>query len=398
MEKRGNFKTKRRKEGFVILLVIIPCILVLGMAAMFVAGISGQYTGVNSKNNSAGGDQIAYNDQVDCSGVANVPSKYMSWVKDAASKYLGGDDALLIALVQNESGWDPHAKNISSSTHAVGLGQFQPGSARGWPEFVGGDDKHGMVWPTGKVYDGMPPADDTRFDAKRSIYAAAHYLSSTAKLHNGDYFMGYEKNYHGGSYGATARKKMEEYYAKVRKGCTVLFGAADGNATGVVRVDTRYITFRSADIRMMPQAAQDFNAMAEDFNRISGRKLDIVSMFRSRAQQISMCGTVVNGRCSRSSEVAPPGKSMHEAGLAVDIGLATSGRARSSQGLTRAQYEQFKAAASRHRFAVNNGSGGRYGVSESWHFDYIGLKDKYWYGPTLANAIKSANGSPSNAS
>lgn len=386
----------KRNRGIILIIVPIICLLVIILALLFVAALSGQFTGLNSGAGGAGDGEpsSAIGNAMECSGVANVPVRYMDWVKDAARIHLGGDEALLISLIQNESSWNPAAKNISKTTHAVGLGQFQPATARGWPEFVGGDDKHGKDWPNGYVYDGNPPSNDARFDAKRSIYASAHYLSNTSRLHGGDYLMGYEKNYHGGSYGPTARKNLETIYNKVKKGCIILPSSIPnvaGGSCGVTKVNTANVTYRSADMMLMPQAAADFNNMAEDFYKTTKKKLDIVSMFRSRADQISMCGRVVNGRCTNNRWAAPPGNSLHEAGLAVDIGLQASGNAKSSSGLNSSQYSQFKAIAVRHRFAVNSGSRGVFGAGESWHFDYVGLKDRFWYGqPKMANAIRAA--------
>lgn len=123
--------------------------------------------------------------------------QYLVWVKDAASKYLGGDEAILVALIQTESSWNP--KNGAPTSSARGLGQFIDGSARGWPELTGGDDKHGLIWPGGKIYD-KPTfeshPDDARYDAKRSIYAAAHYFGLSMERYNNDPVQAYMKGYH----------------------------------------------------------------------------------------------------------------------------------------------------------------------------------------------------------
>jgi hypothetical protein len=120
-------------------------------------------------------------------------NSYQPWITDAANKYLGGDQAALISMISVESSWNP---NATYQGHATGLGQFEPGTAGSYPEFVGGDDKHGTVWPSGTVYNpstGHP--DDARFDPKRSIYASAHLLSGMIGKY-GDLETAYEKGYH----------------------------------------------------------------------------------------------------------------------------------------------------------------------------------------------------------
>ncbi|MDO8650100.1 MAG: transglycosylase SLT domain-containing protein [Candidatus Berkelbacteria bacterium] len=136
---------------------------------------------------------------INCAGSIDYVKdpQYLVWVKDAASKYLGGDEAILIALIQAESSWNPQAGAPTSS--ARGLGQFIDDSARGWPEFTGGDDKRGTIWPGGKIYD-KPTfeshPDDARYDAKRSIYAAAHYFGLNMEKYNNDPIQAYMKGYH----------------------------------------------------------------------------------------------------------------------------------------------------------------------------------------------------------
>lgn len=224
----NNFHNKnknQKKDGFVlVILVAVICSMLLVAVFLFSAILSGQFQGVNG--GGGGGTTLANGNTLDCSGAASVPADYMPWVKDAAKKYLKGDEALLIAVIQQESGWNPTEKNINEDkskgviTHAVGLGQFQPRTAKEWPEFAGGDDKNGTAWPAGVIYDGVPPSNDARFDPKRSIYAVAHYLYTSAKSQGGDYFLGYEKVYHGGASGPAARQTLETKYATIKKGCT----------------------------------------------------------------------------------------------------------------------------------------------------------------------------------
>jgi murein DD-endopeptidase MepM/ murein hydrolase activator NlpD len=120
---------------------------------------------------------------------------FLPWVSDAAAKYLRGDQAVLIALIQTESSWNPTAAAQGSS--AAGLGQFVTGTARGYKEFVGGDDKNGIIWPAGTVYDNPDEQPgDARFDPKRSIYAAAHKFGSDMQRHNHDPETAYIEGYH----------------------------------------------------------------------------------------------------------------------------------------------------------------------------------------------------------
>jgi hypothetical protein len=159
----------------------------------------------------------SYGNNYDCSGVVKIPPDQYQWVKDAAQKHLNGDEAALIALIQKESSWNPKAVNPEGPV--AGLGQFTPGTARGFPEFVGGDDKHGIVWPKGVIYDDpTPPPDDARFDPRRSIYGAAHLFSGCIKKYGG-FREGYEKCYYGGGEeGRKYSKILVEIYNKLING------------------------------------------------------------------------------------------------------------------------------------------------------------------------------------
>ncbi len=164
-------------------------------------------SGLAGTSNSGGGSTT------DCSGVASVPAEYLPYVKKAADSWMGGDQAALIAVIQHESGWRPNAKNSTSS--ASGLGQFLTSTAGGggFPEFTGGDDQHGTVWPAGTVYqDPQNHPDDARFEAKRAIFAAAHYLGRLMELpkNHGDIGLTYFNNYHGGGSFAVGSRPYEE--------------------------------------------------------------------------------------------------------------------------------------------------------------------------------------------
>lgn len=144
-------------------------------------------------------------------------------------------------------------------------------------------------------------------------------------------------------------------------------------ACGVIPVDkTNIIT--SADARLMPPAAADFNNLAAQYRQATGKKLYVSSMFRSREQQEQL-------KKDKPDLANAPGTSMHEAGLAFDISISQ---------MSDSDYETFKQLSLENNFAVNRGSGGRKGARESWHFDYTGLKSQgYWYGNVPA-AIEAA--------
>jgi len=123
-----------------------------------------------------------------------IKTEYLNWTNDASNLYLrdetakyfpGGQPvAILTALIKIESGWNPKAYNSSTAT---GLGQFITSTAKSRTEFVGGSKKGTLkTFPAGKIYDAKPPPDDdARFDAQRSIYAAAHYFKETINSTNG---------------------------------------------------------------------------------------------------------------------------------------------------------------------------------------------------------------------
>jgi cell wall-associated NlpC family hydrolase len=169
---------------------------------------------------------------VDCSGVASVPANYKPWVKEAADKWLGGDEAALIALIQVESAWKATAKNSTSS--ATGLGQFTYGTAsgvwngrkvgKGMPEFIGGSDGRGRTWSAGVVTN--PASDnDARLDPERAIFATAH-LFSTQLARYGNVREAYERGYHTYSNAEQERAakaagaRLQGIYDKIRQeGC-----------------------------------------------------------------------------------------------------------------------------------------------------------------------------------
>ncbi len=196
----------------------------------------------------AGTSTIAGGNTISCANVANVPSAYMPWVKDASGKWLGGDEAALIALIQLESSWDPknypkqriqEGKNKGQLiSEAAGLGQFLTSTARGMNEFSGGSDSKGKNWPAGELIHPNPEGapNDARFDPERSIYAAAHYMNQGKFLTRGLGEM-YEVHYHGGSTPSqnaaarAGRERLEKIYNQIKAdSCTEVASAASSDS------------------------------------------------------------------------------------------------------------------------------------------------------------------------
>jgi hypothetical protein len=65
--------------------------------------------------------------------------------------------------------------------------------------------------------------------------------------------------------------------------------------------------------RLHPKTRELFFAMAEEFGRSTGRPLNVTSGWRDSAKQAQLYRTLPKG------QAAPPGRSLHEFGLAIDI-------------------------------------------------------------------------------
>ena len=122
--------------------------------------------------------------------------------------------------------------------------------------------------------------------------------------------------------------------------------------------------------------------MANDWKRATGTKLAIMSMFRSREKQIDMY------RRDNRGIVARPGGSMHEAGLAIDVGFSQR-FPHHPQGMNPQEYETFKQIAKKYNFTAERSSNGNYNAKEAWHFNYRGTP--YYYGSSLKQGIEKAN-------
>ena len=377
---------KESKSGLCILGAIVFLLLGNIIFIIIVLSMAGYYRGALSGSGWLGksGDQ----NTVDCSGYAKLTSEQYGWVKEAAGRYLGGDEASLIALIQIESGWNPGAKNPGSS--AAGLGQFVTGTARGYPEFVGGNDKNGTVWSGGTVYDDPAShSDDARFDAKRSIFAAGHKFGGDVSRFGG-VGAGYEFGYHTHGNGSpevvaaaqAGRARLEEVYNNLTAngGCLVTSTSStpSGEACGVIPVDQTNTMMFSVDSRLMPPAANDYNKMAADYRQRTGQRLALSDMFRSRADQIRICNPAPDGHC-QNPNANRPGNSLHEAGLAFDV---------SQNNMTREDYNTLVSISSKYNWKVSRTTG--YGTYESWHFDYTGTQYSY---ANVGAAIDAANSS-----
>jgi soluble lytic murein transglycosylase-like protein len=87
---------------------------------------------------------------------ADPAQQYLAWIQDAAKQY-GISPAILFALLQTESGFDPNAVSHDSAGNpiAYGIAQFTPETAQAYGVNVN--------------------------DPQSSIYGAAHYLSDLFK-------------------------------------------------------------------------------------------------------------------------------------------------------------------------------------------------------------------------
>lgn len=166
------------------------------LATILKAGVEGPYQtdGTQSKLAPVG-------EMIDCSGT-KVPKRYLPWVKEGANRWVGGDQAALIAVITFESaGWQEKA---ISNTGAVGLGQFIAATARTKQEFKGlkiitvpradkskvrrVTDAEKNVFRTTYPYSG-------RLQPGPSILASAEYLKYALAAQGGDLYKAYLKVY-----------------------------------------------------------------------------------------------------------------------------------------------------------------------------------------------------------
>jgi len=170
---------------------------------------------------------------------------------------------------------------------------------------------------------------------------------------------------------------------------TLGIGCNSEGGCGLEEIDLTDVDLSGGTPKLMKGAAGQFNQMAKEFHSTTGSKLPITSMYRSHQQQVDLCGSVQpSGHCTNPN-ANPPGTSMHEAGLAFDARLECKGH---PNGLSKQSWNTLNQISKKYQWQLSNTSGGTYCARESWHYDYIGFKDKYWYGqPQITNAINAAN-------
>ncbi len=218
-----EYRNKKSKKSFALGCFLVALAILILLLLIIAAGIAARINGAIGENvfdrSSTNNGSATNASQTDCSKVANVPVQYKAWVADAASKWLGGDQAALIALIQIESGWRPDAKAPGST--AGGLGQFLASTAAGMEEFN---------------YN-----SNNRFDPQMSIYATAHYLNIQEKKYPGGLGDAYEFGYHGGrtpkekAAAHAARLRLEQVYNQILKDCVT-----NGTGTGNTQIHGQY--------------------------------------------------------------------------------------------------------------------------------------------------------------
>jgi len=212
-----------------VLFIGLGVLIVVALALLLVGSLIGGLGGGSRRSDLTFGRQseqieggpVIGTTASECNGPANA-RQYQALFAQAARTHLGDDQAMLLALIEQESGFNAKATNPKST--AAGMGQFTTDTARRYPEFVGGDDENGRVWPTGRVYeraDTQTTPDDARFDPERSIFGAAHLLSRHLKIPaiGGDLYKAYFFGYHGGG---NLKEKNPAAYEEGQRGATSL--------------------------------------------------------------------------------------------------------------------------------------------------------------------------------
>ncbi len=183
----------------------------------------------------------------DCPELSQVPQAYRQWVKEAADRWLHGDQAALIALISTESGWDRRAAPPAQyNSTAAGLGQFLTSTAQGRPEFAGGSDgtetwSAGQInqWAVGQQHN-PKYANDARYDPRRAIFAAAHYFSGPYNEYHGNITNAYAYGYHRGANSKnpnlrnaafTAGNRLNQKYLRIMRDCFKTTAPVTGTTT-----------------------------------------------------------------------------------------------------------------------------------------------------------------------
>lgn len=149
----------------------------------------------------AGATASATMQPIDCSG-AKIPKIYLPVIKQAAARYLDGDEAKLIAVISFES--DFSAADISN-TGAVGLGQWVVDD-KTWDAQKNGPFKGLLIkvvprvdrlhiTETEKQSFRVTYPQEGRLQPEPNILATAYDLKKDLKLKNGDFRLAYAEVY-----------------------------------------------------------------------------------------------------------------------------------------------------------------------------------------------------------
>ena len=116
----------------------------------------------------------------------------------------------------------------------------------------------------------------------------------------------------------------------------------------LVTIDSPYIIQRGPGMQLRPEANAAFHDLAQAFYGTFGKKLYLVSAYRShRIQQQLIDDGCPPSRCAR------PGTSEHQLGLAIDIHVGENGRQTNSMGNKDSVYYR-RLEQHAHRFGWHN--------------------------------------------
>ena len=212
-----------RGNSVIVIIVGIMALLIFILSIVFYAFslIAGFVSPFSSRNLVSG--TTANLETVDCSG-AKIPKVYLPWIKQSAARFLGGDEAALLAVISIESNYNREA---ISSTGAVGLGQFVYPTAVGVQKNAGlfkglqlilvprADKKDKLVTEAEKQSFRQGYPYEGRLNAEASILATGYYFGNAVKKYNGDIKTAYAEGYNG-SNKIQANGKTEKENASTR--------------------------------------------------------------------------------------------------------------------------------------------------------------------------------------
>lgn len=425
-QQQPEVKTPAAKKGGGAFSAILPWLIAFApqitAVLVFVIFLAVVFAIINSQKALQPPDMSAKAGDINCTSWDNAPADTQQILQAAAQEFKISP-ALFGSIYLQENGGAFKSASASYATGQNGQGPFQftkktwkgtimpafkdfteadvtdfTKSARGSAYYI-----HGLYKNVAKIYgvsEGNYSEEVVRGTAlayNRGAGCAASVCSSSDSVSEQeiyDFIKAHPKSFpqtNGRTYQwytDIALKYMDgawKYFQDLDKKCTsaTAYGAK-GASCGLSSVKTTNIinngNLSSSKLVMMPQAAADFDLLIEAFKAKTGKKLPILQIYRTPEDQISLYNKVGGTQANK------PGTSMHEAGLAVDINW---------QGLSAADYWIFRNMAPTYKFkiATKDGVEREYGKNECWHFDYIGFKDKFWYGaPKITNAINAAHG------